>query len=146
MFQVWLQSLLVHIKYNLSFNYVKPFVLTCLNVWNRPSTRKNLSFDKAIRSICVLLECKNCVNVASYSYMFSFVWFKDFYYMFSILKFTKLCHFIPFFAHESQYFSISIAPSTLNNASWVAMFPQFTQNFAFPPTSSNDLSKEKFSI
>jgi hypothetical protein len=40
-----------------------------------------------------------------------------FIFLFSILKFRKLCHFIPFFAHESQYFSISIAPSTLNNAS-----------------------------
>jgi hypothetical protein len=108
-----------HIKYNLSFNYVKPFVFTCLNVWNRPSTRKNLSFDKAIRSTCVFLEFKNCVMspVASYSYMFSFVWFKDFYFSVFILKFTKLCHFIPFFTHESQYFSISIAPSTLNKAS-----------------------------
>ena len=110
-------SLLVHIKYNLSFNYVKPFVFTCLNVWNRPSTRKNLSFDKAIRSTCVFLVCKNCVNLVSYSYIFPLFGSRIFTFLFSILKFTKLCHFIPFFAHESQYFSISIAPSTLNKAS-----------------------------
>ena len=45
--------------------------------------------------------------------------------------------------HVSQYFSMSIAPSpTVNNASWVALLPQVTQNFVFPPSSTNDLSVE----
>ena len=61
-------------------NYVKPFMFTCLNVWSWPSSWKNLSFDKTVRSTCVFLECKNCVDIASYSYMFSFVRFKDFYF------------------------------------------------------------------
>ena len=90
-------SLLVHIKYNLSFNYVKPFVFTCLNMWNRPSTRKNLSLDKAIRSTCVFLECKNCVNVDIYSYMFSFVWLKDFYFSVFHIKIHKVMSFYPLF-------------------------------------------------
>ena len=56
-------------------------------------------------------------------------------------------YFTSFSAHVSQYFSMSVAPSTLNNASWVAMLPQLTQNFALPPTSTNDLINEKiFSI
>ena len=50
-------------------------------------------------------------------------------------------------AHMSQYFSMSIAPSTLNNASLVAVLPQVTQNLGFLPTSSKDLNDEKtFSI
>ena len=56
-------------------------------------------------------------------------------------------YFTSFSAHVSQYFSMSVAPSTLNNASWVAMLPQLTQNFDFPPTSTNALSNENtFSI
>jgi hypothetical protein len=43
----------------------------------------------------------------------------------------------------SQYFSTSMAPSTLNNASLVAVLPQVTQNFGFLPTSSMDLNDEK---
>ena len=59
----------------------------------------------------------------------------------------RSCYFASFSAHVSQYFSMSVAPSTLNNASWVAMLPQLTQNFALPPTSTNDLNNEKiFSI
>jgi hypothetical protein len=52
-----------------------------------------------------------------------------------------------FSAHASQYFSMSIAPSTSNNASLVAMSPQLTQNFGFLPASTKDLNDEKtFSI
>ena len=59
----------------------------------------------------------------------------------------RSCYFTSFSAHVSQYFSMSVAPSTLNNASWVAMLPQLMQNFALPLTSTNDLNNEKiFSI
>ena len=73
-------SLPVHIEYYLSFNHVKPFMFTCLDVWDRTSARKNLSFNKGICSTCVFLGCKNCIYVANYSYVFSLVWFKDFYF------------------------------------------------------------------
>jgi hypothetical protein len=43
----------------------------------------------------------------------------------------------------SQYFSTREAPSTLNNASLVAVLPQLTQNFGFLPTSSKDRSDER---
>jgi hypothetical protein len=56
---------------------------------------------------------------------------------------VPICYFASFSAQESQYFSMTIAPSTLNNASFVAMLPQLTQNFPFLPTSSKDLSNEK---
>jgi hypothetical protein len=36
-------------------------------------------------------------------------------------------------------FFMSIAPSTLNNASLVALLPHFKQNFDFPSTSSSGL-------
>ena len=52
--------------------------------------------------------------------------------------------FYIFFAHESQYFSIIVAPSTANIASCVAVLPQLTQYFVFPPTSTNALIDEKF--
>src|SRR5687767_3189573 len=57
-------------------------------------------------------------------------------------------YFASLSAHVSQYFSMTLAPSTLNNASFVAMLPQLTQNFGFLPASSKDLSDEKtfFSI
>jgi hypothetical protein len=66
----------------------------------------------------------------------------DNYYVGPIYYFTSLS------AHVSQYFSKRTAPSTLNNASFVATLPQVTQNFGFLPTSSKDLSDEKtfFSI
>jgi hypothetical protein len=57
--------------------------------------------------------------------------------------FLMICYFASLSAQVSQYFSISTAPSTLNNASLVAMLPQLTQNFGFLPTSTNDLSNEK---
>jgi hypothetical protein len=56
--------------------------------------------------------------------------------------FLTICYFASLSAQVSQYFSISTAPSTLNNASLVAMLPQLTQNFGLP-TSTNDLSNEK---
>ena len=67
---------------------------------------------------------------------------EDSYYVGPIYYFTSLS------AHVSQYFSKMTAPSTLNNASFVATLPQVTQNFGFLPTSSKDLSDEKtfFSI
>ena len=54
------------------------------------------------------------------------------------------CYFISFLAHESQYFSIMVAPSTENIASWVAGLPQLTQYFVFPPTSTSALIDEYF--
>ena len=51
--------------------------------------------------------------------------------------FFAICYFIFFLPRESQYFSIILAPSTLNNASWVAILPQLTQCVILPPTSSN---------
>lgn len=58
-----------------------------------------------------------------------------------------LCYFTSVSAHVSQYFSRSIAPSTSNNASLVALLPHFRQNFDFPSTSTSGFSDEKvFSI
>lgn len=56
---------------------------------------------------------------------------------------VPICYFASFSAQESQYFSMTIAPSTLNNASFVAMLPQLTQNFPFLPTSSKTLAMKK---
>jgi hypothetical protein len=57
------------------------------------------------------------------------------------------CYFASLSAHVSQYFSISTAPSALNNASRVAVRPQLMQNFGFLLTSLKDLNVEKtFSI
>ena len=65
----------------------------------------------------------------------------------SQFKIQIVTSFYTFFAQVSQYFSISIAPSTLNNASWVAILPQLMQNFDFLPLSTNVLIDEKvFSI
>src|ERR1043165_3357868 len=55
-----------------------------------------------------------------------------------------ICYFISFFEQESQYFSIMVAPSTVNTASCVALLPQITQGFVFPLTSTNALSDENF--
>jgi hypothetical protein len=58
-----------------------------------------------------------------------------------------LCYFTSVSAHVSQYFSMSIAPSTSNNASLVALLPHFRQNFDFPSASTSGFSEEKvFSI
>jgi hypothetical protein len=54
-----------------------------------------------------------------------------------------ICYFASLSAQVSEYFSISTASSTLNNASLVTMLPQLTQNFGFLPTSTNELSNEK---
>jgi hypothetical protein len=59
------------------------------------------------------------------------------------LKTILLYYFTSVSAHVSQYFSMSIAPSTSNNASLVALLPHFRQNFDFPSTSSSGFSDEK---
>jgi hypothetical protein len=66
---------------------------------------ENLGFNKTVRSSCVLLECKNCINAASYSDMFSFVRFKDFYFSVFQFKNRKAPDSIKFFLHYFWLYS-----------------------------------------
>jgi len=52
-------------------------------------------------------------------------------------------YFTTFFAHLSQYFTMMVAPSTLNNASRVAMLPQLRRILAFHQHQQMTVAKKR---
>ena len=122
-----------------------------------PHSIRNLIPPNQIPILVAILDDKRCRVIISFHLL------KQIFFCFHLLNWDSgnndpwlfweqgsnkrsfsICYFIFLFAHESQYFSIMVAPSTVNIASWVAVLPQLTQYFVFPPTSTNALIDEKF--